>query len=422
VYHLRTVTQIAARAVGLLALAGGGLTAAAAAASATTTADGPFSSVPVSYACSLSGYGQGTAPLTVSASVSAQSTVTTGTALTIKVVTAATQLPSGMTSGMPAISAIEAAGTSQVTGGSVNLTGQSPHMVMAAGAMTEIPSITATGIVVPKTAGTAYAYAPKSLQLLPMNGSSRLAPMTCNAASVTSVRVTVTSAAGSTGSVGSAVAPAGAQAYRCTVTTATATTTTPGEVMMRLAHSGPNALDALDNVSLTSMNGGFGGMFQGAMTPTASSASLGLTGASNGSIPLGLKAGSMQASRVMLAGRWMPQKTGMFRLQAPHRFSMRLRTVQATTVVVVCTAVTTTTTSTVVHVMASSAAAKAAEQGFAATQGSSSASSKAPDTGTGGSLHSNSDMALAVGGSVAVVAGIGIILMALRRRRGHAAV
>ena len=420
-YHLRTVTQIAARAVGLLALASGGLTAAAAAAGATTTADGPFSSAPVSYACNLSGYGQGTSPLTLSASVSAQSTVPTGTALTIKVVTAATKLPSGMTSGMPAISAIDTAGTSQVTGGSVNLTGQSPQLGMAAGAMTEIPALTATGVVVPKTAGTAYAYAPRSLQLLPMNGSSKLAPMTCSAASVTSVRVTVTTAAGTTGSTGSAATPAGTQAYRCTVTTtATATTTSPSEVMMRLGHSGPNAVDTPDNVSLTSVNSGFGGLLQGAMTPMASSASLGLAGAYAGSIPLGF--GSMHASHVALAGRWMPQKAGTFRLRAPQRFSMHLRTAQATIVVVVCTAVTTTTTTTVVHVATSTAASRAAEQGFAATQSSPAASSKAPDTGTGGSLHSNSDMALAVGGSAAVVAGIGIILLALRRRRGHAAV
>ena len=49
-------------------------------------------------------------------------------------------------------------------------------------------------------------------------------------------------------------------------------------------------------------------------------------------------------------------------------------------------------------------------------------SGKAPDTGTGGSLHATANLTLAVGGSAIVMAGIVIIALALRRRRSRAAI
>jgi hypothetical protein len=129
----------------------------------------------------------------------------TGTDLMVKVVTASTQLPASMASSMPAISYIGAAGTSQVTGGSVSLSGQSPQPgTAAAGAMTEIPSITATGMVVPRSAGTAYAEAPQSLELVPADGSTKMAPITCTATSVVKIQVTVKSATSTVTSVATA--------------------------------------------------------------------------------------------------------------------------------------------------------------------------------------------------------------------------
>lgn len=189
-FHPRSATYIAVRAVVLLALAAGGLSAATAA--VASTAGSTFSSVPVNYTCNLSGYSRSAAPLSLSASLGAPSTVSTGTDLTVEVVTASAQLPASLASSMPAISYIGAAGASQVTGGSVSLSGQSPQLGMAAGAMTEIPSITATGMVVPRSAGTAYAEAPRSLQLVPAHGSTKLASITCTATSVVKIQVAVT--------------------------------------------------------------------------------------------------------------------------------------------------------------------------------------------------------------------------------------
>jgi hypothetical protein len=421
VFHPWNATCIAARAVVLLALAAGGLTATTAA--AASTAGSTFSSVPVNYTCSLSGYSRSAAPLNLSASLGARSTVSTGTDLTVEVVTASAQLPASLASSMPAISYIGAAGASQVTGGSVSLSGQSPQLGMAAGAMTEIPSITATGMVVPRSAGTAYAEAPRSLQLVPADGSTKLAPIICTATSVVKIRVIVTSATSAgTGSgatvLGGSSAVAGAQVYRCTVTAATATTSVV-DVPMRLRHSGPNVVGMPDDVSLYSPSDAFGGALSGTATPMAVTASLGLTGAYAGSIPL---ADSGAAGQVLLSGRWMPQVPGAFRLRAPSVFSVRLRTAQATTVSVMCTAITTTTTTTVVRVTVAKGSTLATGPTLAAVPPTTVASGKAPDTGTGGSLHATANLTLAAGGSAIVMAGIVIIALALRRRRGRAAI
>jgi hypothetical protein len=362
----------------------------------------------------------------------------TGTDLTVELVTASAQLPASLASSMPAVSYIDAAGTSQFTGGSVSLSGQSPELEMAAGATTEIPSITAAGTVVPQSAGTAYAEAPQSLQLAPVDGSTKLAPITCTATSAVQVQVTVTSAtsagpgsagpgsagtgsagtgSGATGLPGAVVADA--QVYRCTGTSATATMQAV-DIVMRLGHSGPDVVGSPDDVSLSSPSDAFGGALPGTATPMAATASLGLAGAYAGSIPL---ADSGSAGQVMLSARWMPQTSGTFQLRAPSRFSVRLRTVQATTVSVICTAITTTTTTAVVRVTtAKESIVSVAATQPAATQPAAVMASGAPDTGTGSSLHATTNMTLAVGGSAIVIAGIVVIALALRRRRGQAAI
>jgi len=426
VFHPRNATYIAARTVALLALVAGGVATATAA--AASTANSAISSVPVSYTCSLGGYSHSAASFSLNASLGAGSTVMTGTDLTVELVTASAQLPASLASSMPAVSYIDAAGTSQVTGGSVSLSGQSPELEMAAGATTEIPSITAAGTVVPQSAGTAYAEAPQSLQLAPVDGSTKLAPITCTATSAVQVQVTVTSATsagttsagtGSGGTVAGAVV-ADAQVYRCTVTSATATMQAV-DIVMRLGHSGPDVVGSPDDVSLSSPSDAFGGALPGTATPMAATASLGLAGASAGSIPL---ADSGGAGQVMLSARWMPQTSGTFKLRAPSRFSVQLRTVQATTVSAICTAITTTTTTAVVRVTAAREAIVnvAATQPAATQPATVMASGKAPDTGTGSSLHATTNMTLAVGGSAIVIAGIVVIALALRRRRGQAAI
>jgi len=75
VYQLGSVKYPAAAAAIVLLLAGGGILITAAAAAAATSS----SSSLVNYSCSLTGYGQGMAPLPVSASVNVPDSVDAGT-------------------------------------------------------------------------------------------------------------------------------------------------------------------------------------------------------------------------------------------------------------------------------------------------------------------------------------------------------
>jgi hypothetical protein len=179
------------------------------------------------------------------------------------------------------------------------------------------------------------------------------------------------------------------------------------QLAMRLGYSGPNQVATTDQVSLSSAEPA--GSMAGD-TPMSASASLGLGGETSGSIPLAL---GMPDGKLALTGVWQPQSSGLFRLTAPSRFSVRLRKT-STTVTVECVATTVTTVTTTVRVSASSMSSTAA-QGIAAAEGGSTA---APDTGGGGSLHSPIDVTLLVVGLIAGLGGIGLIVIAIRRRTG----
>jgi hypothetical protein len=212
--------------------------------------------------------------------------------------------------------------------------------------------------------------------------------------------------------------PAGTQLYTCAVQVNVATGGTPASsvVPMRLAAFGPDAVAADDQVSLTSAT--LGEPMAGA-TPMAVSASLGLEGAAAGSIPLGV---GMHDGELALTGSWQPTQAGLYRLIAPHRFQVTMRTTTAVTVVVVCTATTVTTTTTTVRVatsvMPSMAAAGLAASGMSPTASAMTPATgaSAPDTGAGGSLHSPVDLTLLAAGVVAATAGVVTMLLAIRRR------
>jgi Family of unknown function (DUF6801) len=426
VYQLGSV-KYPARAAIVLVLAGGGIlmTAAVAAAAPATSS----SSTQVNYSCSLSGYGQGMAPLPVSATVSSPDTMSVGTSESVKLVTSAIQIPAAIAAQLSQISSISVSGTSQVgsaSGGAAGsgpapLTGQSPTVSGAADAVTEIPSMTAIGTVTPKWAGSWYVAAPQSFQLQPMRGATKLAPLICTAAKSASVLFTVTVAAGAPGSAGAAATGAGAgtgtQVYSCTLTAGSSTLGT-SQVPVKLGYSGKGMAGAPENVWMSSApsalsGSALGGSQWASATPMATSASLGLSGVYSGSIPMSWSVGSAQGGQLVLAGKWMPNSAGMFRLSAPHEFSLKARE-QTTTFIVVCIAVTTQTSATTVQVQA-----VAAQQAAGAATASAGAAG-APNTGAGGSLSPGADVGLAAAGAAVVLGGAGIGTLALRRRRHSA--
>jgi hypothetical protein len=288
--------------------------------------------------------------------------------------------------------------------------------------MMDIPSLTGLGTVTPRTAGTMSLAAPSSINLVPSGTSGMMAPVTCTAASAVQLRITVVaSPAGTgTGTAGTSMgtATSGTQTYTCAVRVNVANGATPktSVVPMRLSAAGPDAVAADGQVSLTST--ALGEPMAGA-TPTAAAASLGLEGASNGSI---LLAAGTHDGELALTGHWQPARAGLFRLIAPYRFQVRMRTPAAITVVVVCTATTVTTATTTVQVtmsaMTSAAAAGLAASGVTPTASAMppTSAASAPDTGAGGSLRSPVDLTLLAAGLVAVAAGVVTMLIAIRRR------
>ena len=401
-YHQGIARGPVARAASLLALAGAGLfaLAAPAGAAATTTA------IPAEYSCSLAAYGQGLAPLTIPAALSAQST---GLTVTVSLVTQPVQVPAATASALPQLNYLDLAGTAQangMSGSAVRLSGQSGFLGAAAGAMAQLPALTATGTATQLGPGPAAVEIPPTLTLTPVSSASASpaggpAPLTCTTTSATTVQVTA--AAGST-------AGAAGAAYTCTVTVGTSTTTA-SRVPMRLTATGPATVGRPDTVMLSAPASALGSAFPASAAPMSASGLASLDGMYAGSVPLTSLADSGNGM-FRLTGPWMPRRAGMFRIFAPHRFMAHLREQTAVTVAVACTAVTAVTTTTQVMVQA------AATTAGTATASAPAAAPGAPDTGGGGSLHPGSNLPLAAAGTAVVLAGLAITLYTLRRRRG----
>ena len=163
-YHQGTVQGSAVRAASLLALAGAGLFGLAATAGAT----GTTGAIPVGYSCSLAAYGQGLAPLNIPAALSAEST---GLTVTVTLVTQPVQVPAAAASALPQLSYLDLNGTAQANGMSgtaVNLSGQSGYLGTAAGGMTQLPAMTATGTATQASTGPAAVEVPPTLTLTPV--------------------------------------------------------------------------------------------------------------------------------------------------------------------------------------------------------------------------------------------------------------
>ena len=405
-YHQGTVRGSAVRAASLLALAGAGLFGLAATASAT----GTTGTMPVSYSCNLAAYGQGLAPLSVPAALSAESS---GLTVTVKLVTQPVQIPAATASALPQLSYLHIAGTASangMSGSAVNLSGQSGYLG-STGSMTQLPAMTATGSTTQTGSGPAAVEVPPTLTLTPLSSASQAqqAPLTCTTSSATTVQVTATTGATAGTTTGATTGTPG-QAYTCTVTVGTSTTTA-SRVPMSLTATGPATVGRQDMVALSAPASMLGSAFPVNASPMSVSGAAALGGTAAGSVPM---TGLADTGNGMfrLTGPWMPAEAGMARIFAPHSFAARLREQTAVTVAVACTAVTTTTTTTQVMVQA------AASTAGTATASAPAAAPGAPNTGGGGSLHPGSALPLAAAGAAVVLGGLAVTLYALRRRRG----
>jgi len=210
--HLRTAKHSAVAAT-ILVLAGAGtLLSAAVAAAAPAPA---WSSAQVNYRCSLSAFGQGIAPLEISTTVSAPGYVATGTPQTVKFMTAAVPVPAAVASQLGQVSSIGVSGDFQVTwasGAGTGWTGQAAlagkvSIVTGPGGRTEIPSVTATGAVTAKAAGSWYVAAPEFFKVQITRGATQLASLTCHLVKPGKIKVVATGGGGATASPSASASP-----------------------------------------------------------------------------------------------------------------------------------------------------------------------------------------------------------------------
>jgi hypothetical protein len=411
VYHQGTVKGSVRLAASVLAVTGAGLfgsAGAAGAAAASTAAASTVGSGPVDYSCSLAPYGQSLAPLSMVAGLTAESS---GTAVTVRLVTQPVQLPASTAAALPQLNYLDLAGSAPASGMAgtvVSLAGQSSYLSAPAGGMTQLPAVTATSTIPAAGAGMANVQMPRTIMLTPV-GATAKAPLTCTTTSATTVQVAVTRN-GTTGGTGAGTS----QPYSCAITVGT-TSTTASRVPMQLTATRPGTVGSQDAVTLATPVGALGSAFPASAVPMSVTGSAALGGAARGgSIPMTGLADSGNGD-LQVTGHWMPGSAGMVRIFAPHRFAARLREQTATMVTVACTATSATTSSTQVMVKVSrTPAAAAASAGATAAPA---AAPGAPNTGGGGSLHSASELPLVAGGAAAVLAGLAVTGYAVMRRR-----
>jgi hypothetical protein len=416
VHHLRTVKLMATRAAATAAVAGGGLMLAATAASAATGAGAApsvgSSSAPVSYNCPMTSFGQGAAPLNINGTISVPAQATAGTTVTVTLVTNTTTVPAATAANLQNITNIVINGNAAFSGswnGNASLTGTTA-LGSSANALNQIPGMNLTGTVTPTGTGQALLAAPTTITIQ-LTNAGQMAPITCTRVNPVSVALNLL-AAGATGTgtgIGTgAGGAAGAQSFACTITTAGAAANTM-TLPMTLGFNQLN-LGTMGNVWMAG-NGFTQQLGMGNLTMLSGSGSIAWSGAgATGTIPL---SASLNGGNLMLGGHFMPRHMGMTRLTAAQRFQLRMRQMQTNnTVVVVCT---TTAPATTMANVGAADMNSAAAQGVAAGEGAG-VGAGAPNTGGGGSLHSSSDMGLMAGGGAALLAGIGIVLYAMRRR------
>lgn len=425
-YHRGNVIRRTAWAGSTLVLAVAGLFAGMSGASAATqtgpvipaNAMASLASTPVSYSCTLAGATTST-PVTLAAVLSAPSAGTTGTAAAITLTTRVMQLPTATQ--LPSLTRVTAAATATSTGmsaSSVPLTGMT---TMRAGSATQLPAITITGSAIPSTAGTASIMAPSMLKVTLVAGTT-LAAFNCNLVTTTATAVRITVAASTV-----AAATTGPM-YACVVTVAGRTMHQMDRIPMTLSTTGPNRVGSTDMVMLSSPANGLGGAYPSGTSAVSFSGALPLTGAQSGSIPLSGAMANIGSNGMFTVRASLPlMAAGMLHILPPSRFTVIVHVQQTVAVVAVCTLQTTVTAtmpaSTMVNVTGAAMPAATMPAGTTTGTGTAPPVGTAPmgsaNTGAGGSLHSASILPELAAGIVVLLAGAGLTIVGLRRRRRH---
>jgi hypothetical protein len=409
----RAATLGAALTLAVAGLLAGGPGASAAALSGPVTLAG-VGAVPatatLTYACTLAGGAVSLPAISVAAVLSAPATDTIGTAATVTLTTRAAPftVPTGTT--VPTFTQVTGMGTAQSTGmtaASLPLSGQSA--ALAAGSATQIPVVTVSGSATPSSAGSASVHAPPALTLTPLGATGLMFNCALITTTAVTVQITVTQAA---------VTPTAftAPTYTCTITSGAHTVSRRDRIPIKLRDSGPSTVGSTNTVTLSSPGTALGGPFPAGTSTVGFSGALPVMGAQTDSVPL---AGTMTDSGngvFSMSGQLMLNAAGLDHILPPPRFTVTVHAAGVISVLVTCVLVTTMTATMPSSVAVQVTRATATGTGIVPFMAGATPSG-APNTGGGGSLHHASDLAgLAVGGAV-LLAGLGIMLAGMRRRR-----
>jgi trimeric autotransporter adhesin len=427
VFHQGNVIRRAVWAGSTLVLAVSGLFAGMSGASAATltgpvipaNANPSFASTPVSYSCTLSGVTTST-PVTLSATLSAPTSGMAGTAAAVTLTTQVMTLPAADSTQLPSLTRVTAAGTAASTGMSASTVPLTGMTTMPAGMATSIPAITITGSAIPSAAGTASIMAPAALKVTLVAGTMLTAfNCTRTTTTATSVQITVTAATVATATTG--------PMYACTVTVAGHTMRQMDQVPMTLSTSGPNTVGSTDMVTLSSPANGLGGTYPAGTSAVSFSGALPLAGAQSGSIPVSGAMANLTGGMFVVRTSLPLMAAGLLHIMPPSRFTVIVHVQQAVAIVAVCVLQTTVTTtmpaSTMVNVTGAAMPAATMPAGTTTGTGTTPTTGTMPmgsaNTGAGGSLHTANILPELAAGIAVLLAGAGLTIIGLRRRRRH---
>ncbi|HEY9242162.1 MAG TPA: hypothetical protein VIP48_09290, partial [Streptosporangiaceae bacterium] len=261
--------------------------------------------------------------------------------------------------------------------------------------------------------------APSTLKVTLVAGTT-LAAFNCTRITTTATAVQITVAASTV-----AAATTGPM-YACTVTVAGRTMQQMDRIPMTLSTTGPNTVGSTDTVMLSSPPNGLGGTYPSGTSAVSFSGALPLTGAQSGSIPLSGAMANIGSNGMFNVRASLPlMAAGMLHILPPSRFTVIVHVQQTVAVVAVCTLQTTVTAtmpaSTMVNVTGAAMPVATMPAGTTTGTGTAPPVGTAPmgsvNTGAGGSLHSASILPELAAGIVVLLAGAGLTIVGLRRRR-----
>lgn len=203
-----------------------------------------------------------------------------------------------------------------------------------------------------------------------------------------------------------------APTYTCTITSGAHSANRTARIPIQLRDTGPGSVGSTDTVTLSSPSTALGGPFPAGTSTVGFSGALPVMGAQTDSVPLTGTMTDTGNGVFSLSGQLMLNTAGLDHILPPTRFTVTIHAASVISVVVTCVLVTAMTAT-----MPASVALQVAGAAGTVPLMAGATPAGAPNTGGGGSLHHAGDLAgLAAGGAV-LLAGLGITVAGVRRRR-----